>query len=73
MLPLSSEVKLVKKERNSAAKNEIRETLQQMRVGTSFEVSGPVKKGTVKTLAIAMNIKVKFGKDEAGKVWCTKI
>ena len=73
MLELNENVKLVKKERNAAVKQEIKETLEKMPVGMSFEIAGKVKKATVKRIAEHISVKVEFGKDEAGKLWCKKI
>ena len=73
MLNVTEGVVFVKTEKNAAVKNEIRETLTSMSPGTSFEIEGKIKKGTVAALAIAMNVKIKIGKDAAGKIWCTRL
>lgn len=73
MLEVQSDVQPVKKERNAAAKAEVREILGKMEPGQSFVIEGSVKKSMVKHIAIAMNVKVKIAVGTDGKTRCWKM
>jgi len=76
MLPVESgiePVKAVRKEKNTAIKAEIRETLENTAPGQSFVIEGAVKKGMVKNIAITMNVKVKIAMGTDGKLRCWRM
>ena len=72
MLKIEEGIEMQKKERNAAAKAEIRETLKKMIAGQSFLIEGKIKKGTVKAVAKAENIGIMIGKDAAGLLRCIR-
>jgi hypothetical protein len=70
MIPVEKDVALVKTEKNAAIKGEIRETLETMKAGDSFLVTGIIKKGTVKAIAAVMDIKIKIAMDANNNLRC---
>jgi hypothetical protein len=73
MIPVEKDVALVKTEKNAAIKGEIRETLETMKAGDSFLVTGIIKKGTVKAIAVVMDIKIKIAMDANNNLRCWKM
>jgi hypothetical protein len=73
MIPVEKDVAIVKTEKNAAIKGEIRETLETMKAGDSFLVTGIIKKGTVKAIAVVMDIKIKIAMDANNNLRCWKM
>lgn len=73
MLQVESGIQPVKVERNMEVKNEIRETLGTMEVGTAFVIEGRVKRNIVKAVAATMAVKIKIAMGSDAKLRCWRM
>jgi hypothetical protein len=70
---ITVEKNITPKGKNFEQRMQIRDTLLGMEPGDSFVIDGDIKKGTVKSVSIAANIKVKIAEDANGKLRCWKV